>query len=236
MKKAFIWFVFLFSFSSVLFAGFMHQEQGRFNFYYDNSLNRFSLEYIIKQIKKFDIDYKEKFPSTNNAALNIYLYNDTIKFIDEQKGMWWQNYIIKPNLIGINNIDLLLAKNSLQDLLEYVIYRINFLNSFENCLPAWFINGLAIYYTDKNMFKTKGLKFASFDEFVHKLDSYTTLEEFEEANYCCYKGVKYLMDNYGEGKVLEHIKTVNNKQEFKNKFINVFNVTYDDFIRMSLNL
>ena len=199
-------------------------------------MNRFSLEYIIKQARKFDINYKEVFFLTNNKTVNFYLYNDTTKFINEQKGMWGQNFIFKSDLVAINNIDLLLTKNYMQGLLKYVIFRINFLHSFENCLPAWFINGLAIYYSNKDMFQTKGLKFSSFDEFIDKLDNYTTLNEFEEVNYYCYKGVKYLMDNYGEDKVLEYIKTNNNKEEIKNNFFNSFNVTYDDFIRLSLNL
>ncbi len=237
MKKRVILIVFILIFIPELFAGFQHhKERGNFNFYYDKKLNQYSLEYIISLTEIFDMKCKKKFFCTNSSSLDIYLYNDTARFINEQKGRWWQKYVIKSNSAAVNNIELLLQQNGLKNLLKYIIYRNNIINSFKNRLPVWFSNGLAIYYSDETFFKNKGLKFSSFEEFVKKLDNYTTKEECEQANYNCCKSIKYLVDNFGEDKILEYIKTIKTEKEFENKFYNFFKTTYKDFIKVSMNL
>lgn len=236
MNKILILIMLLPLFNLNLQAEFKSTKEGKYNFYYDKNLNIYSLKYIIKQVNKFDKDFRKKFSFTNNNPLNIYLYNDTVKFINEQKGMWWQNYIIKHNLVAINNIDLLLQKNSLRNLVKYIIYRDSFIIFFKNRLPVWLINGLAIYYSDANMFENKNLQFVSFNEFIYKLDNYTTKEECEQANYNCCKSIKYLFNNHGEDKILKYFKTIRTRAEFKNKFFDYFKITYEDLIHISLNL
>ncbi len=236
MKKRLLLIAFILIFIPELLADFKHKKRGNYNFYYDKKLNRYSLEYIISLTEIFDMECKSKIFCTNSDSLDIYLYNDTARFINEQKGRWWQKYIIKSNSAAINNIELLLQKNGLKNLLKYIIYKNNILNSFKKRLPVWFSNGLAIYYSDETLFKNKGLKFSSFEEFIKKLTDYTTKEECEQANYNCCKSIKHLVDNFGEDKILEYIRTVTTEKEFEKSFYDFFKTTYKDFIKVSLNL
>ncbi len=219
-------------------AGLKHLTRGKYNFHYNKNFNEYSLKYIIKQTIKNDNDFNKKFSCTNKNFMDIYLYNDMIKFINDQKGMWWQKYIIKPNLAAINNIELLLQKNLLQMYLKYIIYRNCFLNTIQGRIPIWLINGLAIYYSDENIFVNRNLFFTTFDQFISKLDNFTTMEECEQANYICFKGVKYLIDNFGEDKVLRffQIVIVKDEKEFEKQFNIFFMMTYKDFTSRSINL
>ncbi len=236
MKKLTLLIIFIVVLVSFLYGDFKNIKEKRYNIYYEHSLNLFSLDYVVKLLSIMDDEFSKKFVFTNRELINVYLYCDTVKFMNEQKAMWWQNYEIKSNKVCINNIDLLLEKNSLHILLKYIFFKLNLKTLYNDKLPVWFINGLAIFYSDKQLFKQQSLRFTVFKEFINKLSNYTTKEQWEAANYCCYKGIKYLVDQYGEDKIREYIGSIKDEKEFRNKFFNFFGITYKEFIRFELNL
>ena len=237
MKKRFLFIVILLLLLILpLHGDFKIIKENRYTVHYDPSLNLFSLEYVLKLLKNTDEKFLTKFSVTNTNTINLYLYNDTIKFMFEQKAMWWENYRLKPDSVAINNIELFLQKNSLHDLLDYVLFKLDLLNLYKDRLSTWFINGVAIYYSESTLFKNGSYKFSSLQEMTNKLNKYQSKEEMESANYYCYKSIKYLADQYGEEKILQYLNMKKDLKEFENGFFNFFGISYNEFIQFSLKL
>ncbi len=234
MKKLIFINVFILFLSSYTFADFILIKEKQYNIYYEKSINFYSLEYVIKLLKDIDRDFNMIFFQTNRKNIDIYLYNDIVKFMSEQNTMWWQNYLIKSNQIAINNIDLLLQKNSMYSILKYLIFNHKLNNFYKDKFPKWFLNGLSIYFADKDLFKKGGLKFINISEVKNKLKNYVIKDEFETANCYCMLGIKYLVNNHTKEKLIEYIGVVNSGREFKKGFFDFFGISFVDYLNQFL--
>lgn len=236
IKKVVLPLIIVFTLLSGLVADFKEIKEARFSIFYEKDVNIISLEYVVKLLKGIDDKFHDKFALTNIQPSSLYLYNDTINFMNSQKVMWWQNYSIKSNHIALNNIELLLQQNSLHDILKYLIFYMNLNYFYHKKVPSWVINGLAIYYSGNKYFSSARRQFNSFNEFQKKIQQYTTQEEFKAAHYYCYKGIKYILDQYGEEKLFEYLNNVNTEEEFSKNFFNFFGISFQEYIQIALGL
>lgn len=214
---------------TALFANFSLIKEENLNIYYSKTINPYTTEYIIKLAKTFNGNFKLTFNITNNNPINLYLYDNTVQFINEQSTMWWQNYLIKSNNIYLNNLDLLLEKNSLQNILKYLIFYVNLNYIYSDHISPWLINGIAIYYSDKGLFKKNGVILVDFNQITEKLNKFTFQEEFEQVNYYCFKAVSYMIENYNEKTFYNYINQLKNPGDYSNNFFNFFGISFPEF-------
>ncbi len=205
-------------------------KEDNFIIHYPYNFNSYTLEYIIKLIKIDQSSFSNDFKITNKIKTEVYLYNDTVTFIQKENVRWWQNYIIKSNGFAVNNIDLLMQNNKLNLILKYLFYKFYLLKTYKNRIPAWFLNGLALYWSKLKFSNTATVNFNNFQEVIDKLKNYSFQYEYYGSNMVCLKMINYLYDNYNHYDILQLLKNSNNYKEFKVNFFNIFGISYQEFL------
>jgi len=230
----YIFLIFLLCSVSLIYgAQFSLMKENEFELYYEKTLNPYTVEYAIKLLKHSKEEIVSVFKITNSVNFKIYLYADTINFISEQKGMWWESYLFKTNVVYINNVDFLMEKNCFNIIIKYLVVYRYLLEQFKNKVPGWFLKGISLYFA-KLSFPDSGIKFKNFDELLKKLENYTTKEEYQQSHKCLYEGISYLANNFTFDKLIEFINQSKSYQNFENLFFQFFGLQLSNFKEMML--
>ncbi|MDD5067466.1 MAG: hypothetical protein PHF84_10530 [bacterium] len=229
MKKIFLLLLLLIRLD--LWAGIQTWKEKNIVLCYEKEVNPFTVEYIMNLAKIIDQNFRQNQKYSGDAPLNIYIYESTANFMRERSSMWWQNFIIRSNVIYLNNVNLMLEKNFLQTLMKYLIYRVQFSTLYGDKVPEWVMTGIAVYYTDKNLFPPHNIKFSNFQEIIDRIHGYKTTEELDQINHYYYRAVKYIFDNYKEDPFFQIMGQSNNFDEWQQNFFNLTGITYNEFIQ-----
>jgi len=229
-------FIFILSITANLYSNndYAVIKNDGFNIYYKKNINYYTVEYAVKLFSKSKAEFIEAFKDVKPTNIDIYIYADTVDFISDGIGMWWENFVFKSNKIYINNIDLHMEKNSLNRIIKYSVTYKYLINSYTDIIPEWFLRSVSLYFA-KLKFPKSSSKIRDFNDIVDKIDSYTTKDECYKVNNLLYNGMEYLSNNYGFDKVVKCIQEGKEGSDFSQRFLQELGISLDEYKEIILN-
>lgn len=163
--------------------------------------------------EKLGIDLKKK--------LDVRIYESVRKFTTQaNRTRPWRGALYWRGVLHVQPVRALAQRKILEQSLSYELVGAMLESSAEKGCPRWLCEAFAVYHSGlmAKLVRPVGARLSSFADLEQDIQSYPNPPQWEDVRYVLGVTMKYLVDTYGEEKVLGLFKAFDGTMSVQNVF------------------